>query len=329
MMRKSDHSKELLIVGLLFLALIGKGALATPPAPKQTMDPTKPPASDPSQNGKSNSPGENDQPTDGGVQTRSNAGNDAQNMPGGGSGVPDKSKMQTPPPNMPPMTTPPFMMPTNVADLIDPTAPKGGTALPGGAVFIPGLPGIDPSTGMVIVPGSGPYTPSITTVYGNTTYTNFNPALFSSQPPKQPGMTAPEMVKQPTPPMMIPPTIPPVGTMFGGTPFGTPIPVEMLPQTMFTLPFISASDVRSQPPPMMMPPVTLPPGKTSVPNPLMQTPDLLSMILKDTGGFGQSALNAILQGGKELTGAFSMLQGFAIPGGFGFGAKPIMVDAVG
>jgi hypothetical protein len=306
------QNNDLLILGLLALAFLGKGPLAggTPPG-RTSTDPTSRGSSDPTM-GRSNSPGENDQPPDmSGVNSRSGPGNDVQNFPGGSSGVPDKSKSQSSPPNMPPMMMPPSMMPPNVANVISPTPPSGGTVLPGGNIFVPGLSDTGLSMGG---PGPGPNTPSITTVYGGKTYTNFNPMLLDpGVNMKTPGVAMAEVMNKATPQMSAPMMVP--GRMFsvilGDTsapmaPKSAPSPIPMMAPT-------SA-------PQMVLPSY---PG-TQIPNPLMpQDQNVLQMLLSGGQGFGQAALNQFLNAGKSLTGLFSNLPP-AI-----FGRPQVVGDIVG
>jgi len=294
-MSNKNHKDELLLLGILFLAFFNKGPLATtgprgPPGEagaRGSMGDTGPP-------GQSSSPGDNGSQTDMGTTSKQPPTRTDDTV-----GVPDKSKTQSPPPSMPPMTMPPFMMPSTV-DLINPSPPKGGMTLPSGSVFVPGLDLYGNPTGG---PGPGASTPSITTRYGETTYTNFNPGLFVGANPKTGGPTIPETVKQPMPPMMMPVVMYSDPTQIQR---GRIIPVDIPPPSKYVIPFMES-------PPMIV--QQLPPGKTTVPNPMTQsTPDLLSMILKQTGGFGQEALSALLQGGRDLSGAFSHLTGLFSPG---------------
>lgn len=311
-MVKKDDRDLILLLGLLGLAFLGKGPLATPPAPK-TMDTSMIPDSG---GGRSTAPGENSMPTDmGGVTSRSGPGNDVQNFPGGSSGgVPDKSK------GMPSSGMPSFMIPPgnqNVANLINPIAP-GGMMIGPNTYFRPGLDLFgNPSGG----PGPGPTTPSISTVYGGKTYTNFDPALLLNKNMGE--QLQPDVIKQPAvPPSIMPPMmIPAPGQMFSfpNAQFGPIIPVEVPPPNMYTFSFDTGPitpPMKVLPPEMIIPPVfniptPKPPGPEMgsmfVQNPLPQQMNLLQMLAQSGMGFGQNVLNSLINAGQGLSQIFSNL----------------------
>lgn len=243
------------MLALVFLALLGKGPLSGKPGISDTGTTRG------TTDSGSTSTGNNSNPSDNGVNTKNSPGDTSTTT---GSGAPDKSKNMSPPGTMPGMPT--FMMPvvtmmknlgSNIANFISPTAPTGGTVLPGGNVFVPGLSLTGQSSGG---PGAGPYTPSITTRYGNTTYTNFNPiALLNMFMPKGQGMSVPEMMKQPVP-SMVPAIVPTlkkmiapmvsIGKMVQNTP---PNLVTIMTSIAPKMQTVSVPEMVKQPtPPMMM-----------------------------------------------------------------------------
>lgn len=333
-MRKKDN-KDWLLIALLALALLGKGPLATPrpPAP-DTTSPDKP-GVDPGTNGKSS-----DSTTPDSSTPKSSPPD-----PRLTGGVPDKSKMQSSPGTM--GMPPTFMMPgpfdnpgvmfaQNQVNLINsqPKTPEGpGTFL---VSNLGGTPGASVTTAL--------YNP-VTMMYD--TFTN-NQYLFT---PKAPGMSPMEMLKQPTPMMMQPMTVPlpavkppmmsssiiPVPTV--KSPFdpnvgilqpNTPIPLSGLVDPN-TLP--GSTNPLSALMKMLMPNMVMDstpglsyPG-TNIPNPLSSKTTLpLQDLLNQFGGFGQNALNQFLNAGNNLQGIFNNLQGLAIPSVPG--ARPILPDIV-
>lgn len=314
-----NKNEDYLLLALVLLALIGKGPLATPPAPKPG-DTTSPNDMGGTTSDSNSSPGSNDSPGDMGINTRSAPPNQNQLDPG--SGAPDKSKtMATPGSGIMQMMAS-FMMGgkgmmsnlmSNIANRISPTAPTGGTTLPGGNQYLPGLSITGQSMGG---PGPGPYTPSITTVYGDKTYTNFDPmAVLASLTPKAPGVSAHEMMKSAAMPMMIPAAIMEPAMKSNASAMGITNPMELLKTIMPNFDFFGMPEamqqmvMKSMPPGLVtimtsIPPVSAPksmmisqpemmkqpPGSTQVPNPLSTPPganpfsDLSSFFMQAVSG---------------------------------------------
>lgn len=314
MARKKDNS-DLLILGLLALAFLGKGPLSVPSSMDTTPARTGPmDMGSPSRNG-SNGDGT---PTESGVNDK-NAQTTSNKTMGMGGGVVDKGSPMTPPGGSG-MISPMFVPPKDNAGVM--AAQKtiaviagGGAVMEGPGTFLqPNLPTIGgpgaSTTTVVFNPKTGKY----------DTFTN-NELLFSNNADTkntQP-MSAKEMAKQPMPAMAAPMMMMPVplsGLVDTGPKTNTDIYKTLLMQQMM-------APVMATPAPAG-PAAVLPPVSGTVPNPLPQMPSILSNLQ----GFGQSFLNQFLQAGQSLTGLFNNLSNVlpAIPGLAG--PKPLPIEAV-
>lgn len=289
---KSEDAALLLLALGLFLTG-GKGLIPAigPPGATGAAGAPGAPGSN-GENGKSGSPGENSSPPDAtGATSKGQAPPDNTST---GAAPPDKSKTNSNPGDSGFMGSLMGFL-GNIANYINPLAPPSTDKLPNGSFFVPGLDVLGNSTGG---PGPGASTPSITTVYGDKTYTNFNPALLTNTPTDKTNPTTPmdviiQMPNTPTMPQVIysDPTQKQTGPI---------IPVDKGYPTSYTIPLMAATPTaRSQTPSPMM---NLPPGNPSVPNPLPPMP-----------AFGQDFLNSLIGAGQGLSGIFNNLKGFALP----------------
>lgn len=330
MAMKKDN-KDWVLVGLLLLALIGKGSFATPPAPKTTDMTTT------TDNGSSSSSGKNSSPPDYSGGNTKNAPSSDTNMPGG---VPDKSK--TMPGGGPGMAT--FMMP----GVIDNAGVKfaqmqvalinaqKGMATPEGM-----------NTFLVNNLGGTPGASVTTAIYNSATgmydfFTN-NEYLFSMMSPgKMPGMSIPERVKQPVPSMVMPMMIPAAVPSAARPPMG-PTPMMMSPGlvtivTNIKAPGMTIPEMVKQPAPnplafenlnnpsyvKLQDLLAMMAGSTPmVPSPLPAMPNFLQMLFNLGGGFGQQALQNLKSSEIGLSNLFGGIKGFVgIPGSPGIAIAP-------
>lgn len=287
MSRKKDS--DLLILGLLALAFLGKGPFAGPPSPMDMGSPTSRPMDMPSSGRSSDG-----SPSGSGTNDK-NQSNSNKNM-GMGGGVPDKGSPMTPPMG-PPMVTPMYVPPMDNAGVKASEAQiktimGGGGIMEGSGLFLQtNLPH----------PSGDPFSAVTTTVFNPKTgkydtYTN-NSDLFATPEQKnaQP-MSIMEMAKQ---------VMPMMGIM--DIPVKASPPPAMTPPLMglFDLSALTSKDVyRSlimQSPSMTSGQV----GSEFVRNPLPQMPS----ILQGLENFGQASLNKLLESGQSLTGLFSNLKG--------------------